>query len=285
MSSNDYENFLKELKIFLNDEKLKEKKIFEKEIKEENLSFGEKIINEVNSVKNIEYEDIETFTVSIKELEETDKPREKLYKFGLENLSEYELIAILIRSGSKKEDVLTLSKKLWIYMSKFHRISEITINDLMEIDGIGLSKACSLISALELFKRLNSDIEKANFVAEENYKNQFNLDDTYDLEYINMRRNQAHILYQMDKIARSISLKTISTDRVEDFIKKLALERRNYERASELLEEFYELDASMKSIPLPVSRPEFEDRARLFAIMRLLEEFLQAKSEFASNNS
>ncbi len=33
---------------------------------------------------------------------------QKLYKFGLENLSEYELIAILIRSGSKKEDVLTL---------------------------------------------------------------------------------------------------------------------------------------------------------------------------------
>ena len=131
MSSNDYENFLKELKIFLNDEKLKEKKIFEKEIKEENLSFREKIINEVNSVKNIEYEDIETFTVSIKELEETDKPREKLYKFGLENLSEYELIAILIRSGSKKED------------------------DLMKIDGIGLSKACSIVSALELSKRLN----------------------------------------------------------------------------------------------------------------------------------
>ena len=155
MSSNDYENFLKELKIFLNDEKLKEKKIFEKEIKEENLSLGEKIINEVNSVKNIEYEDIETFTVSIKELEETDKPREKLYKFGLENLSEYELIAILIRSGSKKEDVLTLSKKLWKYMNKFHRISEITINDLMKIDGIGLSKACSIVSALELSKRLN----------------------------------------------------------------------------------------------------------------------------------
>ena len=118
-----------------------------------------------------------------------------------------------------------------------------------------------------------------------NYKNQFNLDDTYDLDYIKMRRHQAHILYEMDKIARSISIKTISTDSVEDFIKKLALERRNYERASELLEEFYELDASMKSIPLPVSRPEFEDRARLFAIMRLLEEFLQAKSEFASNNS
>ena len=75
--------------------------------------------------------------------------------FGPESLTEWELLAILIRSGSKKEDVLTISKKLWIYISKFHRISELTINDLMEIDGIGLSKACSIISSLELFKRLN----------------------------------------------------------------------------------------------------------------------------------
>ena len=40
-------------------------------------------------------------------------------------------------------------------MKKFHRISEITINDLMKIDGIGLSKACTIISALEFFKRIN----------------------------------------------------------------------------------------------------------------------------------
>ena len=151
MSNYNYDDFLKDLKVFLKNEKTKDMKSFEKEIREEEISFGDKTINEVNSLKNVEYKDIETFTISINELNETDKPREKLYKFGPESLSEYELLAILIRSGSKKEDVLTLSKKLWIYMSKFHRISEITINDLMEIDGIGLSKACSLVSALELY--------------------------------------------------------------------------------------------------------------------------------------
>ncbi|MEB3011427.1 DNA repair protein RadC [Parvimonas sp. D2] len=155
MSNYSYEEFLKDLNVFLKNEKIKDKESFEKEVKEGEIPFADKTISEVNRLKNIEYKDIETFTISINELKETDKPREKLYKFGPESLSEYELLAILIRSGSKKEDVLTLSKKLWIYMSKFHRISEITINDLMEIDGIGLSKACSLISALELFKRLN----------------------------------------------------------------------------------------------------------------------------------
>lgn len=155
MSNYKYEDFLKDLKIFLNDEKIKDNKIFNKEIKEEELSFEDKTIKEINSVKNIEYKDIEACSISIKELDKTDKPREKLYRFGPESLTEWELLAILIRSGSKKEDVLTISKKLWIYISKFHRISELTINDLMEIDGIGLSKACSIISALELFKRLN----------------------------------------------------------------------------------------------------------------------------------
>ncbi|MBK1468810.1 DNA repair protein RadC [Parvimonas sp. S3374] len=91
----------------------------------------------------------------MKDLNDNDKPREKLYKFGADKLSEYELIAILLGSGSRNEDVLTLSKKLWQYMSKFHRISEIAIDDLMEIEGIGLSKACSIISALELSKRIN----------------------------------------------------------------------------------------------------------------------------------
>lgn len=155
MSNYKYEDFLKDLEIFLNDEKIKDNKIFNKEIKEEELSFEDKTIKEINSVKNIEYKYIEACSISIKELDKTDKPREKLYRFGPESLTEWELLAILIRSGSKKEDVLTISKKLWIYISKFHRISELTINDLMEIDGIGLSKACSIISALELFKRLN----------------------------------------------------------------------------------------------------------------------------------
>lgn len=158
MSNNDYDDFLKELQIYLDknyNDNVENNKIFEKESREENISLEDKTIKEVNSVKNIGYRDVEIFTTSIKDLNDNDKPREKLYKFGADKLSEYELIAILLGSGSRNEDVLTLSKKLWQYMSKFHRISELEIDDLMEIEGIGLSKACSIISALELSKRIN----------------------------------------------------------------------------------------------------------------------------------
>lgn len=158
MSNNDYDDFLKELQIYLDknyNDNVENNKIFEKKSIEENISLEDKMIKEVNSVKNIGYRDVEIFTTSIKDLNDNDKPREKLYKFGADKLSEYELIAILLGSGSRNEDVLTLSKKLWQYMSKFHRISELAIDDLMEIEGIGLSKACSIISALELSKRIN----------------------------------------------------------------------------------------------------------------------------------
>ncbi|WP_311525929.1 DNA repair protein RadC [uncultured Parvimonas sp.] len=158
MSNNDYDDFLKELQIYLDknyNDNVENNKIFEKKSIEENISLEDKTIKEVNSVKNIGYRDVKTFTTSIKDLNDNDKPREKLYKFGADKLSEYELIAILLGSGSRNEDVLTLSKKLWQYMNKFHRISELAIDDLMEIEGIGLSKACSIISALELSKRIN----------------------------------------------------------------------------------------------------------------------------------
>lgn len=157
MASNDYDEFLKELNVFLNRENLENKK-FETNVKETSehnfieLNYSD---NKIFNIKDVKYDDIKTTAISIKELINDDKPREKLYKYGVESLLEYELIAILLGSGSKKEDVLTISKKLWKYMSKFQRISELTINDLIEIDGIGLSKASSIIAALELSKRIN----------------------------------------------------------------------------------------------------------------------------------
>ena len=50
-----------------------------------------------------------------------------------------------------------------------------------------------------------------------------------------------------------------------------------------LMKEFLQMDECMKSKPLPVERKEFEDRARLFALMRDIEEFIGIKVEFAEN--
>ncbi len=152
MSNNDYDEFLKELDVFLNNQRSNVENVCEsKGINEPSTINSHNILNK----KSVKYSDIKVSSISINDLNDTDKPREKLVRKGVEKLSEEELIAILLGSGSKKEDVLTVSKKLWTYISSLHRYSELNINDLMTIDGIGLSKASTVIAALEFSKRLN----------------------------------------------------------------------------------------------------------------------------------
>lgn len=152
MENNDYNEFLKELYIFLNRENVN--KVKENEVLENKKIFNEN--KDIFKMKDIDYKDIkDDCEISIKDLSKDDKPREKLYKFGKDKMFDYELIAILIGSGSKDCDVISLSKKIFKYISKFQSINDLTVNDLLKIKGIGLSKACSIISALEFSRRLN----------------------------------------------------------------------------------------------------------------------------------
>lgn len=93
---------------------------------------------------------------TIKELPETERPREKLYKNGAEALSNEELLAIIIRTGSRKESALELSKRV---ISKDNRglvyLMDTTMQELMEINGIGECKASQILAAIEIGKRIN----------------------------------------------------------------------------------------------------------------------------------
>jgi len=91
---------------------------------------------------------------SIKSWSEDDRPREKLLLKGRAALSDAELIAILIGSGSKNESAVDLCKK--ILSDKDHQLkllSKMSIEELMAYKGIGQAKAISIIAALELGKR------------------------------------------------------------------------------------------------------------------------------------
>lgn len=132
-----------------------------------------------------------------------------------------------------------------------------------------------------LFNQLNDDITRARMVAEENFNNQLQSNDTKDIEYIRMRRKQAFILYEMNKVARSIESHTCSTASIEKFIGQIALNYSEDNTVEALLKEFHELNHVIKTIPLPTTREEFEDRAKLFAILRLIQEFLEEKMKYA----
>ena len=92
---------------------------------------------------------------SIKNWSEDDQPREKLLYKGKVALSDAELVAILIGSGSRNESAVDLCKRiLQQNNNQLHQLQKQSIQQLMQFKGIGEAKAITIVAALELAKRL-----------------------------------------------------------------------------------------------------------------------------------
>lgn len=92
---------------------------------------------------------------SIKNWSEDDQPREKLLYKGKNTLSDAELVAILIGSGSRNESAVELCKRiLQQNNNQLHQLQKQSIQQLMQFKGIGEAKAITIVAALELAKRL-----------------------------------------------------------------------------------------------------------------------------------
>lgn len=107
----------------------------------------------------------------IKEMSEDERPRERFKKYGVEALSNTELLSILMRCGTKSKSVMELSNDL-LKLFNINDFSNINYNVLKDIKGIGEVKAMTLISAIEFGKRvlnkvdLNKQIRCSNDVYE-----------------------------------------------------------------------------------------------------------------------
>ncbi|MGV8945744.1 MAG: RadC family protein [Lutibacter sp.] len=96
----------------------------------------------------------ENKSVSIKTWAEDDRPREKLMLKGKSALSDAELLAILIGSGSRNESAVDLSKRILNSIdNNLNKLGKLSIFDLQKFKGIGDAKAISIITALELGRR------------------------------------------------------------------------------------------------------------------------------------
>lgn len=92
--------------------------------------------------------------IGIRSWAEEDRPREKLLGKGRQILSEAELIAILIGSGSRNETAVELSKRILASTgNNLNELGKFSVKDLMQFNGIGEAKAISIIAALELGRR------------------------------------------------------------------------------------------------------------------------------------
>lgn len=92
--------------------------------------------------------------LTIKSWAEDDRPREKMLLKGKQSISDAELIAILLGSGSRDKSAVQLAKEILSFASNnLNKFGNCSFNDLIKFKGIGEAKAITLLAALELGKR------------------------------------------------------------------------------------------------------------------------------------
>lgn len=99
----------------------------------------------------------ETKKLRIREWAAEDRPREKLLVRGISALSDAELLAILIHSGSREATAVELSQKiLRSVQNNLNELGKQTVRDLQKFKGMGQAKAIAVVAAMELGKRRTS---------------------------------------------------------------------------------------------------------------------------------
>lgn len=103
---------------------------------------------------------------SLKFLAKDDQPREKLLEKGSASLSDAEIIAILIGSGTREKSAVELCREILRSVDNdLNKLARLTIHDLMKFKGIGEAKAITIAAALELSRRKKADVESnTNFI-------------------------------------------------------------------------------------------------------------------------
>ncbi len=105
--------------------------------------------------------------VKIKDLPKDERPYERLVKLGATYLSNEELIAILLKSGTKEISSKELANMILSRMDNINELKNINYEQLRTIKGIGMSKACIILAAVELSRRINEpiNIEQESFTS------------------------------------------------------------------------------------------------------------------------
>lgn len=92
----------------------------------------------------------------VKEMPEDERPRERMLSLGPGALSNEELLAILLRTGMKEVSVFELSQRVLYHLESLSDLKKMSVHELMNVSGIKLAKACTIMAAIELGKRLES---------------------------------------------------------------------------------------------------------------------------------
>ena len=142
---------------------------------------------------------------SIKSWALDDRPREKLIEKGSKSLSDAELLAILLGSGSRSESAVGLAKRILNYaQNNLTELARLGAEDLMQFKGVGEAKAVVLCSAFELARRRKSEVvERAKITSAMDVFNQIAplVSDLNHEEFWVFYLNRANVVLRKEKIS------------------------------------------------------------------------------------
>jgi len=107
------------------------------------------------------YYEVKTGSVMIRELPSSERPREKIFSGGVSSLSNAELLAVLIGNGTGGCSAIDLSSRILSLEPSIAELSEYQPEEFMKIPGIGSAKACCIVAAIELGRRIAATPRKS----------------------------------------------------------------------------------------------------------------------------
>ena len=143
--------------------------------------------------------------MKLKDLPNNELPRERLVSVGETNLTNEELISIIIRTGTKDISVKEVSNNILGSINNINDLNNISLNELSKIKGVGLVKAISIKASIELGKRVGN-IEINNMMK---LNNSDLVHNTFKRLFIGLQQEKLLAIY-LDNKKRLISYKTIS---------------------------------------------------------------------------
>ena len=133
------------------------------------------------------------------------------------------------------------------------------------------------------FKQLNTLLSKSIQQVQANKNNNLVLDTNYFVQYSMMRKNQSNILHSIYQTMRHMTETPMQATIIASFLKEISELYHEKNDVEELLKQYHSIKHGFRKNELPHSRDEFENRARLFQIITMIEQFLLIKQEFVFN--
>ena len=143
--------------------------------------------------------------MKLKELPANELPRERLINCGVENLTNEELLSIILRTGTRNMNVKEVSNNILSSIESINDLSNIDLYELSKIKGVGIVKAVSLKASIELGKRV-SNVEINNLMK---LNNADIIHDTFKSLFIGLKQEKLLAIY-LDNKKRLINYKVIT---------------------------------------------------------------------------